>query len=144
MSASEVGDRNPTQNPIFNEVCSFRAILVLGIYISAVVVFRRHMNKVVHPAVSDGQAMEKKVQKTVSIVLCVYGFSLFLPLLVFAGSKIAAVDQEWISAASLLIPLGSAVHAVANFFIYLWKNIDMRNALLTALGNKWSWCGHHA
>ncbi len=96
------------------------------------------MNNVVHPAISDGHAMEKKVQKTVSIVICVYGFSLFLPLLVFAGSKIAAVDQDWISAASLLIPLGSAVHSVANFFIYLWKNVEMRNALLIALGNKWA------
>ncbi len=118
-------------------VC-FSAVLLLAIYFAAVVALRRRINNVVHPAVSDSHVMEKKIRKTVSIIILVYGFSFFLPILVFGVLKIAGVDQKWISVVSLLVPLGSAVHAVANFFIYLWKNIELRNALLTALGNKWS------
>ncbi len=118
--------------------CCFRAILLLAIFITAVVVLRRQVNNAAHPAVSDSNAMERKIQKTVSIIIFVYGFSFFLPLLVLAGCKMAVVDQKWMSALSLLVPLGSAVRAVANFFIYLWKNVEMRNALLIALGNKWA------
>ncbi len=114
---------------------SFVQILVLVLasaflvfYLTGLVVLKRRKKTmdVESQAYQNQIKAEIRVQKTVSVIVLVYIFGWVTPLAgLFMSSKLGHNPGVfW-----LLIPLGSAINAACNCFIYYWRNEHLRSGL---------------